>query len=110
MIEKMKTNARTSTDIQAPLIDVKKNKITGIKRTRTAKKPTTSLAKQLIRSVEKYSTVSSWVRFSCFLVMRSFCAVWSATGRLEFEMHFHKKKLDQIPSETTWVGHQCDDE
>jgi len=53
MIEKTKTKERTTMDIQALLIGVRRNKITGINRTKTAKKTTISLAKILVRSPEK---------------------------------------------------------
>ena len=44
IIAKMKTNARTTAAIQALLIGVKRKRITGTKRTVTAKNTTMSLA------------------------------------------------------------------
>jgi len=59
MIAKMKSNARTTIAMQALLIEVKRNRITGMNKTDTARKTTISLAKVLIRSVEMISTIES---------------------------------------------------
>jgi hypothetical protein len=53
IIEKMKTNERTTTVIQALLIEVKRKRITGMKRTETAKNTTISLASMSIRGKAK---------------------------------------------------------
>jgi hypothetical protein len=53
MAEKMKTNTRTTQDIQPLLIGVNRNRITGMKSTETAKKTTISLASIFMRPVAK---------------------------------------------------------
>jgi hypothetical protein len=50
--EKIKQNARTTTAIHALLIEVNKNRITGMKRTSTAKKTTMRRAKVVMRDME----------------------------------------------------------
>ena len=52
MMEKMKLNARATTAIHALVIDVNKNRITGMKRTITAEKTTISRAKVVMRDME----------------------------------------------------------
>jgi len=53
MAEKVKTNTRTTKDIQPLLIGVNRKRITGMKSTETAKKTTISLASTFMRPAPK---------------------------------------------------------
>jgi hypothetical protein len=52
MTEKIKSNARTTTAIHALLIDVKKKRMTGMKRMITAKNTAMSRARILMRALQ----------------------------------------------------------
>jgi hypothetical protein len=66
IVEKQKTNARTTIAMQALLIGTKRKRITGIKRTNTARKTAISRATKLMRAIEKNSIVESSVSRCCF--------------------------------------------
>jgi hypothetical protein len=72
IIENAKVNVRTTTAIQPRLIDVKRKRITGTKRTETAKNTTMSLARTLMRSKAKNWTAESSPFFKGFLDSRNF--------------------------------------
>lgn len=73
MIEKMKSKTRITTVIDALLMEVKKNRITGIKRIITAKKTAISFATMLMRALQYSLTAESLVCERCCLVWSILC-------------------------------------